>query len=382
MTDTLELFSGAGGMALGLEKAGYTCAGLLEFEPNACNTLRANFSSPVYEGDARKFDFSRVTSPIEVVAGGPPCQPFSLGGKAKGNQDERDMFPHAIRAINELRPKVFIFENVKGLLRQSFASYLEYILLRLTFPSVQKNKGEEWFRHLSRLEKMKSSGSVKEEYRVVFRLLNAADYGVPQKRERVFIVGIREDTTIEWSFPDPTHSNDALAYQKYVTKQYWDEQRVSPSGEELQAILDNNIGRKLHAKYGSFAPELQPWRTVRQALEGLPNPMDDVRSQVTGHSFKCGAKSYPGHTGSPYDEPSKALKAGVHGVPGGENTLRFSDGTVRYFTVREAARIQTFPDEFSFSGAWSQNMRQLGNAVPVELAKVVSSSILPVIASA
>lgn len=99
-------------------------------------------------------------------------------------------------------------------------------------------------------------------------------------------------------------------------------------------------------------------------VEGLPEPMEQGCEEYREHVLKKGAKSYPGHTGSPLDEPSKVLKAGVHGVPGGETTLRHNDGSVRYFTVREAARIQTFPDNFEFSGAWSENMRQLGNAVP------------------
>jgi DNA (cytosine-5)-methyltransferase 1 len=93
------------------------------------------------------------------------------------------------------------------------------------------------------------------------------------------------------------------------------------------------------------------------------------------HFFQPGAKSYPGHTGSPIDEPSKALKAGAHGVPGGENMLVQRNGEVRYFSVRESARIQTFPDNYIFSGSWSESMRQLGNAVPVALAQAVAESV-------
>ena len=94
------------------------------------------------------------------------------------------------------------------------------------------------------------------------------------------------------------------------------------------------------------------------------------------HKYQPGAKAYPGHTGSPIDEPSKALKAGVHGVPGGENMIRYPDGRVRYFTVREAARIQTFPDNYALHGAWSEAMRQLGNAVPVDLASIFIDSVI------
>jgi len=124
-------------------------------------------------------------------------------------------------------------------------------------------------------------------------------------------------------------------------------------------------------------PVEQPWRTVRDALDGLPDPDRDKAASATllNHRFQPGARVYPGHTGSPLDEPAKTLKAGVHGVPGGENMLLRPDGSVRYFTVRESARLQTFPDEFLFHGSWTETMRQLGNAVPVALARVVGASV-------
>jgi DNA (cytosine-5)-methyltransferase 1 len=115
---------------------------------------------------------------------------------------------------------------------------------------------------------------------------------------------------------------------------------------------------------------------VRDAIQGLPTPRADRESkEFSNHRLNPGAKAYPGHTGSPLDLPSKTLKAGVHGVPGGENMIAFEDGKVRYLTVREAARIQTFPDLWHFEGAWSEAMRQLGNAVPVGLAEVVAKSV-------
>jgi DNA (cytosine-5)-methyltransferase 1 len=125
-----------------------------------------------------------------------------------------------------------------------------------------------------------------------------------------------------------------------------------------------------------FEPETKPWLTVRDAISDLPDP--EKRADVGGfknHRFQPGAKPYVGHTGSMIDEPAKTLKAGDHGVPGGENMLALPSGDVRYFTVRESARIQTFPDEYEFEGAWSECMRQLGNAVPVTLAHVVAESV-------
>ncbi len=111
--------------------------------------------------------------------------------------------------------------------------------------------------------------------------------------------------------------------------------------------------------------------------DDLPDPEIGGRDvkKILNHRFQAGAKSYPGHTGSPLDEPAKTLKAGVHGVPGGENMLLRPDGSIRYFTVRESARLQTFPDELIFHGSWTETMRQLGNAVPVTLATVVADSI-------
>ena len=126
---------------------------------------------------------------------------------------------------------------------------------------------------------------------------------------------------------------------------------------------------------------IERWRTVRDALRGLPEPVDYVEHpSVLNHIGNPGARAYPGHTGSPLDEPAKTLKAGDHGVPGGENMLRRPDGTVRYFTVREAARLQGFPDTYRFSGAWTECLRQLGNAVPVDLAHAVAASVHEILA--
>lgn len=117
------------------------------------------------------------------------------------------------------------------------------------------------------------------------------------------------------------------------------------------------------------------WRTIRDALVGLPEPTLTGATGVLNHVLQPGARSYPGHTGSPIDWPAKTLKAGRHGVPGGENMLRETDGSIRYFTVRESARLQTFPDDYELHGPWGKAMRQLGNAVPVELARVVAASV-------
>lgn len=341
---SLELFAGAGGLAKGLSLAGFEHAAMVERNKYASATLRKNFESDkVFYGNVEDFDFSSFNS-VDLVAGGPPCQPFSLGGKHRADQDERDLFPQAIRAIETLAPKAFIFENVKGLLRASFADYFEYICLRLSYPGAIPNVND-WRQHLLELQELgdKYSGLT---YNVDFKLLNAADYGVPQNRERVFIVGFRSDLNLKWSFPKPTHSRERLLWNQDVMGEY---------------------------QKASRANHLQPWITLQDALYDVPDPQS--QHGIPDHVFRDGARSYPGHTGSPLDWVAKTIKAGDHGVPGGENMIRFADGTVRYLTVFEAKKLQTFPTHYQIEGAWTEAMRQIGNAVPVKLAQVLGEQL-------
>jgi DNA (cytosine-5)-methyltransferase 1 len=325
-----------------------------------------------FEGDVRDLDFADLDGKIDLVSGGPPCQPFSMGGRHLGNADKRDMWPEAVRAVRQIRPRAFIFENVKGLTRQAFANYFSYVLLQLSYPSLARKENESWDTHLSKLQRHhtgRPEGS--EEYRVVFKLLNAADYGVPQKRERVIFVGFRSDVRSQWSFPKPGFSQDALLWSQCGSQDYWERHRI-PLARRVMDARTHARGMSLSAR-----PEEAPWRTIRDVIHDLPDPeLDTSRAPtVANHKFQAGAKIYPGHTGSALDEPSKTLKAGVHGVPGGENMLIKEDGGVRYFTVRESARLQCFPDNFVFHGAWTEAMRQLGNAVPVDLAAIVAKSV-------
>ncbi|WEF30699.1 DNA cytosine methyltransferase [Pseudoduganella chitinolytica] len=381
--NSIELFAGAGGLAMGMANAGFHHCGLVEWNPHACQTIRENpqrYSDAhgkwkLYEGDARGLDYASFGDDIAVVSGGPPCQPFSLGGKHGGSLDTRDMFPEAVRSIREIRPKAFIFENVKGLLRQNFASYLEYTILQLTYPFVTRCAEETWESHLARLERHHTSVPIPGElrYKVLFRLLNAANYGVPQKRERVFIVGFREDLNVEWSFPEPTHSEDALLHSMWISGDYWERHKVPRSKRPTQSTkMAARVSRLSALRLGD---ELLPWVTVRDTIRDLPDPVKSPNNKVLNHVYIPGARSYPGHTGSPLDEPAKTLKAGDHGVPGGENMIAMPDGSVRYFTIREAARIQTFPDDYVFHGSWGEIMRQLGNAVPVKLGEVVAKHV-------
>ena len=380
---SVELFTGAGGLALGLEKVGCHHLAMVEFNAQACDTIRYNIAQQqqfakdwkVYQSDVRNIRYNEIAQSIDLVAGGPPCQPFSMGGKAKGRMDSRDMFPEAVRAVRELQPRYFVFENVKGLLRESFASYFNYIILQLSFPTVVRHEKEDWIEHLSRLEKIQTSGHFPDlSYRVVYRLLDAADYGVPQHRHRVFIVGFRSDLGIEWNFPESTHNLNKLIWEQWVTGEYWDLHKVAKS---KRPVMPESLKRRveiLKANHSLIAPEGNRYLTVRDALVDLPDPR--TKNSIPNHEFRDGAKPYPGHTGSALDEPSKALKAGAHGVPGGENMIAFPDGSYRYYTAREAARIQTFPDDYIFDSAWTEAMRQIGNAVPMHLAEVVGQSIM------
>ena len=368
---SVEIFAGGGGLALGVSAAGFEHSYFVEWDRDSAKTLYHNnmhFGMKsekewVYNGDIHDVSFSTYAGKIELLSGGPPCQPFSIGGKHKAFNDKRDLFSEATRALNEIQPQAFIFENVRGLLRKSFSEYFGYIILQLTYPNIQRGEDQGWISHLSDLQKYHTSTAEKEiVYNVVFRLVNAADYGVPQKRERVIIVGFRNDINGKWSFPKPTHSEMALAYQKDFTGEYWERHNIK-----------HKVKRTKSAAQLDLLPSSKPWVTVRDALIDIPDPRSP--NGFFNHGFQDGAKIYPGHTGSMLDEPAKTIKAGGHGVPGGENMVVLDDGSVRYFTVREAARLQTFPDEYIFPCSWTESMRQIGNAVPVKLGQAVADSV-------
>jgi DNA (cytosine-5)-methyltransferase 1 len=370
--NSVELFAGAGGLALGVARAGFRHLLVSEWDKDACDTLRRNALRvpemkgwPVVEGDVRRLDYAPFRDQVDLLAGGPPCQPFSLGGKHGGQDDRRNMFPEALRAVRELRPKAVLFENVKGLLRPGFRPYFDYVLAWLRSPDCVSREGEPWEAHRDRLRKAPPA------YDVHAQLVDAADYGVPQSRERVLITAFRSDLGVSWSTPPRRTSEAALFHAQWIEGSYWEEHGMSaPKPPPAVRERIQREGRPL------FPPAEARWRTLRDALNGLPKPRAGMdATEVANHVLIPGARSYPGHTGSELDQPAKTLKAGDHGVPGGENMLRGGGGRVRYFTVRESARLQTFPDAFVFGGSWSETMRQLGNAVPVELAEVFAQAL-------
>ncbi|MFD6517926.1 DNA cytosine methyltransferase [Rhodococcus sp. NPDC060176] len=260
-----------------------------------------------------------------------------------------------------------------GCSRSAFANYFQYIQLRLAHPDLVSRAGETWVEHLHRLQSDHTSVRSGElTCNVAATLVNAADYGVPQQRWRVFVVGFRSDLDAEWSFPSATHSHDALLYSQWVSGDYWDRHKVPKSKRDEMPTRAANRVRSLKE---TGKPSEKPWRTVRDAIGDLPEPKIGGHRKHLNHILQPRARAYPGHTGSPIDLPAKALKAGGHGVPGGENMLRRPDGSVRYFSIRESARLQTFPDRYELHGAWGEAMRQLGNAVPVLLAQKVAGSV-------
>lgn len=374
---SVELFSGCGGLATGLSKAGFEHRLLVEWDADAHATVAHNKARgiahvrdwPFLCGDVCTVDWSQFRDSIDIVAGGPPCQPFSIGGKAAGNNDQRDMWPEAIRAVRETSPKAFFFENVRGLLRPAFATYVEWVRSYLANPNLIIKDGETYLAHLDRLRKQKLA-----LYDVQVVAVNAANYGAAQKRHRVIIVGIRRDLGVSLQFPTPTHSQERLVWDKWVSGEYWERHGMNRPRDQYIPLQEARIVAKIENNL--IPPIGAAWMTCRDAFLGLGVPSS---GSIANHIFQPGARAYAGHTGSPIDEPAKALKAGVHGVPGGENMVALKGGKVRYFSVREAARLQGLSDDYEFPRSWTESMRQLGNAVPVPLAEGIGAWIASLI---
>jgi DNA (cytosine-5)-methyltransferase 1 len=383
MARSVELFAGAGGMALGMLLAGFEHDQLVELHAAPCEVLRTNAerdpalwkSENIRQMDVREWLKERSTHKlcgIDLVAGGPPCQPFSIGGARAGHADDRNMFPVAIDVVRELRPKTFVFENVPGLLREDFLPYYLYVFDYLTRPSIVPREDEDWTAHHARIRRARRQ----VEYHVHREIIDAADLGIPQTRKRVFIIGIRADVgeADTWEEIQPTHSRAALLHAQWVSGAYWAEHGLRPPA--MPEKFGSQVSRIRRA---AEMPSESPWRTTRDGIAGLPYPINGhAMSGVPNHEGIPGARTYRGHTGGWFEWPAKTLKAGVHGVCGGEGMIRFTDGSVRYLTVREAARIQTFPDDYQLPGLRSVAMRALGNAVAVEVAATIGRRLLAV----
>lgn len=376
---SLDLFCGIGGMALGASMAGFKHLAVIDHSKHCLAVIEANKVAGVkhyadwnaLDEDIARLDLSKWAGKVSLLTGGPPCQPFSQAGKRLGDRDPRDMFQHAVRAVHQIRPQTFLYENVKGLRTTSFSRYADYIRLALAYASIPREPGERWTDHCARLELDHLRGREKAAYRVLAIDINAADYGVPQHRERLLFLGVSSSITADMVLPVPTHSKDALAKAMWVTGEYWDRHKIASSdrparpGEEVLVAL----------KESQLAYETLPWRTVRDAIADLPEPTSVSAAAIKGHWLIEGARAYAGHSGSDLDSIAKTLKAGDHGVPGGENMLRTPAGDVRYFTLRECARLQAFPDDVLLPTPWTRTMGAIGNAVPVTVATLFAGTM-------
>jgi DNA (cytosine-5)-methyltransferase 1 len=299
---SLELCAGAGGQALGLERAGYDHAGLVEIDAAACNTLRLNRPKwTVHEDDLNQFD-GRLYKGIDLLAAGFPCPPFSIAGKQLGAKDERDLFPAGLRLVDEIRPKAVMIENVRGILAPAFADYRAVIDNRL-----------------------KSMG-----YVTAWKLLNAADYGVAQHRQRVVIVALKQQYTAEFAWPT----------QSKIRK------KIGPLLFDLLAA--------------------NGW----QGADAWCLQADDIAPTVVGGSKKHGG---------PDLGPTRARKAwaelGVDGIGIANEAPHVTFEGMPKLTVRMVARVQGFPDDWQFWGKKTASYRQVGNAFPPPVACAVAKAI-------
>jgi DNA (cytosine-5)-methyltransferase 1 len=424
---SVELFAGGGGLAMGVHEAGFRPLLVNEIVKWACKTLEANEATdcgtveripqrgerwPLRSGDVAKVDFNYLLNAVDLLAGGPPCQPFSLGGVAKGDEDKRNMFPQMFRAIREIQPRAVICENVQGLLRPSFRPYFEYIERELGLPFEERQAGSDWREHDKILQERLAAEPTdpKKRYQVVTTRVNAADFGVPQVRNRIIVVAFRCDLGVDIEkFKKsiaPTHSEAALI-RSIRDGSYWKRHKKVP--DAVKALVESRLPAETPADDGKL-----PWRTLRDALmydysKGEeearkwqlppipPEHLDRRERRAGGVQYHVGwpdARIYPGHTPNVLDRPAKTVKAGVHGVPGGESVLLIdevladaADGEApvfqhRYMTVRETARVMTFPDSWNLEGPRGEQMRQLGNAVPVRLAKFFAQAVAEALADA
>ena len=326
---SIELFAGAGGLVLGLEQAGFKHIGLVEYDRSAANTLIMNrpqwnvvcedIALTTQRNLEKEFDIKK--GELDLLSGGAPCQSFSYAGKRLGLQDVRGtMFYHYATFLAQLQPKMFLFENVKGLLSHDRGKTFQTIL------RIFEEQG----------------------YITYHAILNAWDYGVPQKRERLITVGIRKDLANGCAFAFPI---------KHTYK---------PIMRDV--VLDKNPSSEECARYSSY----------KESVFALVPPggyWRDIDPEIAKEYMKTCWNMGGGRTGIlrriGLDEPSLTVLTN----PGMKQTDRCHPLEVRPFSYRENARIQTFPDDWGFCGKLSEKYRQVGNAVPVNLAREIGVKI-------
>ncbi|WLT09160.1 DNA (cytosine-5-)-methyltransferase [Bartonella apihabitans] len=326
---SIELFAGCGGLALGMEKAGFDSVLLNEIDSNACETLRKNRPNwNVVEGDIAKIDFSEFNNKIDIISGGFPCQAFSYAGKKLGFEDTRGtLFFEFARAIREVSPLIFIAENVRGLLKHNGGKTLKSI----------KSLIDEIGYHL-----------------VEPRVLKAMFYQVPQKRERLFLIGIRKDISDKATFNWPS------PYKRIMT------------------LRDALKAGELYLTDVPKAPGQQYPQRKKEILSQVPAggywkdlPIDMQKEYMKKSFYLGGGKTGMARRLS-WDEPSLTLTTS----PAQKQTERCHPDETRPLTVREYARIQTFPDDWLFEGNITSQYKQIGNAVPVNLAHSIGRALV------
>jgi DNA (cytosine-5)-methyltransferase 1 len=319
----IDLFAGAGGLSLGLKMAGWKTLLASDFDPHACATYRRNFEGvEVLEGDVRAADWTSLRGKVDLVTGGPPCQPFSVAGNQRAHQDERDMLPEFVRAVREIRPNLFLMENVAGLTSSRHLPYFE------------KKLGE--------LEKL--------GYELHFQVLNAADYGVAQDRLRVIVLGGLKGKP---AFPAKTHG---IGRHPFIGA--GDVLLGAPVDEPNRAIVT-------YAKNPVLRPS--PWAGM--LVNGGGRPIDFEKPSQTIPASAGGNRTHI------IDQHGILFDYHAHLQSGGAPRSGLVQ-RVRRLTVRESARIQSFPDHFEFVGQRSAKYRQVGNAVPPLLGKAVGEALL------
>ena len=325
----LELFAGAGGLAIGMEQAGFESVLLNEIDAAACKTLRKNRPNwNVVEGDIAKLDFTPYRDQIDILSGGFPCQAFSYAGKKLGFEDTRGtLFFEFARAVKETNPKVFVAENVRGLLAHDEGRTLAAIT------DIIDELGY---------------------YLVPPRVLKAVFYKVPQKRERLFLIGIRKDLAdkVEFHWPSPYHRILTLQDALKAGELYADD--VPPSAGQKYPQRKAEIMAQVPA--GGY------WKDLPDALQ---------REYMQKSYFLGGGKTGMARRLA-WDEPSLTLTC----APAQKQTERCHPEETRPLTVREYARIQTFPDDWQFEGSLGAQYRQIGNAVPVNLAYAIGRALV------
>lgn len=349
--NTISLFSGAMGLDLGIEKAGFKIRVCVEKDKWAAQTIRANTSIPVIERDINDVPTDEILAAagigrqdVTLVIGGPPCQAFSTAGKQKGFADFRgNVMLQYLRVVRDIMPEFFIMENVRGLqsakLNSVPAEYAEY-------EPIKDVKGSAFHFMVAEFRKL--------GYSISHALLNAANYGVPEKRERIVVIGHRGERV---PIPSPTHSENG----EFGTKK-WNTLRSCIGDMEHRTDLHYTELRKRSLPYMKILKEGQNWRN-------LP---EDMAMQAMGKAYFLSR----GKTGFlrrlKFDEPSPTLVTS----PTMPATLLCHPTQLRPLSIEEYARIQQIPDSWTFNGRLETIYKQIGNAVPVGFGQAVGQQIM------